>query len=77
VSQKPNDYKEIHISNVDYTKLAVTSTHYEVYKNPVYVGGYQLGGKYGLTISFAEKPCWFHRKMMKLFLGWEWIDDKR
>lgn len=41
---------------------------------PKYVGGYQFGGKFGLRIMFQKKPNWFHRTMMKLCLGWEWID---
>jgi hypothetical protein len=41
-----------------------------------YVGGYRLGGVNGLQINFTTKPNWFHRKMMKLCLDWEWIDNK-
>lgn len=44
------------------------------YTSPKYVGGYQLGGKYGLQIMFEQKPKWIHRKMMKWCLGWEWVD---
>lgn len=38
---------------------------------PTLVGVYKLD-----TISFGltYKPSWFHRKMMKLCLGWEWVD---
>lgn len=43
--------------------------------NPRYVGGYQIGGAYGLRIMFERKPRWVHRKMMKWCLGWEWIDN--
>ena len=42
----------------------------------IVVGHYVLGGEYGLKIGFTYKPNWFHRTMMKLCLGWEWIDDK-
>jgi hypothetical protein len=41
---------------------------------PKYVGSYRIGENYGLSISFEKKPNWFHRKMMKLCLGWEWRD---
>ena len=41
-----------------------------------YIGGYRVGGTNGLQINFTTKPNWFHRKMMKLCLGWEWIDIK-
>jgi hypothetical protein len=40
-----------------------------------YVGCYCLGGDVGLKIYFKTKPKWFHRKMMKLCLGWEWLDN--
>lgn len=42
---------------------------------PDYVGCYALGGDIGLKIYFGKKPKWLHRKMMKLCLGWEWIDN--
>jgi hypothetical protein len=42
---------------------------------PEYVGCYALGGDVGLKIYFGKKPKWLHRKMMKLCLGWEWIDN--
>jgi len=41
-----------------------------------YVGGYRIGGPTGLQINFHRKPIWLHRVMMKLCLGWEWIDAK-
>ena len=39
-----------------------------------FIGGYQIGGPNALTISFAKRPRWFHRVMMKLCLGWKWVD---
>ena len=41
---------------------------------PKYDGAYQIGGNFGLRIFIKKKPNWFHRTMMKLCLGWEWID---
>ena len=41
---------------------------------PKYVGFYKLGGNQGLRISQEKKPCWFHRKMMKWCLSFEWFD---
>jgi hypothetical protein len=41
---------------------------------PKYSGSYRIGGNYGLCISIVKKPNWFHRKMMALCLGWEWLD---
>jgi len=48
--------------------------HFNI-KTPEYVGCYSIGGDVGLKIYFASKPKWLHRKMMKLFLGWEWINN--
>jgi len=42
--------------------------------NPKYAGGYQIGGAYGLRVNLKKKPIWLHRTMMRLCLGWEWID---
>lgn len=42
-----------------------------------HVGGYRIANSAGYTqVSFTTKPNWFHRKMMKLCLGWEWVDNK-
>ena len=43
---------------------------------PKYVGGYRIGGPTGLQINFQRKPIWLHRVMMRLLLGWEWIDGE-
>jgi hypothetical protein len=42
---------------------------------PEYVGCYALGGEVGLKFCFVKRPKWIHRKLMKLCLGWEWIDN--
>lgn len=55
----------------DYTHVPLATI-----QTPTYVGGYRLGGEYGVTFHFTFKPNWFHRTMMRLCLGWEWIDDK-
>lgn len=39
-----------------------------------YVGHYCLGGNQGFCVSFEKKPNWFHRTMMRVLLGWEYID---
>jgi hypothetical protein len=48
---------------------------YEV-KAPItkYVGGYRLGGPKGIQINFEKKPNVFHRYMLKLCFGCEWVD---
>ena len=53
----------------DYT-LTVSSI-----KKPTYVGGYRLGkDTYHTQINFTHKPNWFHRTMMRLCFGWEWVN---
>jgi hypothetical protein len=43
---------------------------------PGYVGGYKIGkDPYSIIFNLTNKPNWFHRQMMKLCLGWVWVDD--
>jgi hypothetical protein len=53
----------------------ISPTFSTTFSIPNYVGSYSIGGKTGLQIHFTKKPKWLHRKMMKLCLGWEWIDN--
>ena len=42
-----------------------------------YAGCYRIGDDgVGACFYLEKKPRWFHRKMMKLCLGWEWRDNK-
>jgi hypothetical protein len=65
-----NKYTES--ANVPPENIHTFSTTFSI---PNYVGSYSIGGKTGLQIHFTKKPKWLHRKMMKLCLGWEWIDN--
>jgi hypothetical protein len=56
------------------TNYTYSGKHVTLSMMPNYVGGYQLGGEFGLRINLQKKPNWLHRTMMKLCLGWEWID---
>jgi len=47
---------------------------YEIYEPPKYVGGYRFGGAIGTQFNGTKKPYCFHRTMVKLVLGWEWVD---
>ena len=42
-----------------------------------YAGCYRIGGGNTGNVSFSlgKKPIWLHRKLMKLCLGWEWVDN--
>lgn len=62
------------MESAEYDSTVTTNYLYKGIELPKYVGGYQFGGEFGLRIMFHKKPIWFHRKMMKLCLGWEWID---
>jgi len=44
-------------------------------QTPTYVGGYRLGGEYGVTFNFTYKPNWFHRTMMRVCFGLYWTED--
>jgi hypothetical protein len=59
---------------IDFSGNYYSTKEYTVHALPKYVGYYQIGGDYGLRVSFTKKPIWFHRTMMKLCLGWEWTD---
>jgi hypothetical protein len=65
------------MESTEYDSTAATNYVYQGngIQLPKYVGGYQLGGAFGLRLMFLKKPIWLHRKMMKLCLGIEWIDN--
>jgi len=43
-------------------------------KERKFIGAYCLNGQMGICVHFEKKPNWFHRTMMKVCLGWKWID---
>ena len=46
---------------------------------PKIKGAYVLGSRNMTnTIAFhlVFKPKWLHRQMMRIFLGWYWVDEK-
>ncbi len=45
--------------------------------NPVFAGGYQIGGDNGLYVWFKNKPIWLHRVMCHLLLGFVWVDSNK
>jgi hypothetical protein len=47
---------------------------YERLVFPKYVGSYRVGGNTGVLLMLVRKPCWFRRTMVRLVLGWEWVD---
>jgi hypothetical protein len=62
-------------SEIDLTYNTLTANpDLTIASGPKYAGCYQLGGSMGLQIYLAKKPKWLHRKMMKLCLGFEWIN---
>jgi hypothetical protein len=62
-------------SEIDLTYSTLTANpDLTIKSGPKYAGCYQLGGSMGLQIYLAKKPKWLHRKMMKLCLGFEWIN---
>ena len=52
-----------------------SNSHYKLFQMPQYVGGYRLGGPtYYTQFMLVRKPNWLHRTVVKLLLGWEWVD---
>lgn len=48
---------------------------YQFFSMPKPAGAYRLGsdGSY-FQVNLQKKPIWLHRVMMRLCLGWEWVD---
>jgi hypothetical protein len=38
-------------------------------QTPTYVGGYRLGGEYGVTFNFTFKPNWYSSYYDEIVLG--------
>jgi len=38
----------------------------------------EIGGQHGLSVYLlkGQEPCWFHRKMQELLLGFKWRKDQ-
>ena len=44
-------------------------------KTPTSVGGYKVGSSDSyIQFNLSHKPNWFHRTMVKLCFGWEWVN---
>jgi len=43
--------------------------------NPNVVGGYQMGGQFGISFNLVERPNWLHRFGVRIVLGWIWKDS--
>jgi hypothetical protein len=52
----------------------MSNLEYKFYEPPRAVGGYRFGGHGNPQLNLRKKPCWFHRTMVKLVLGLEWVD---
>jgi hypothetical protein len=46
----------------------------QTFKQRKFIGAYCLNGQMGFCVNYEKKPKWFHRKMMKICLGFEWVD---
>lgn len=42
-----------------------------IYDPKNFAGCYRLGG---FGVNLKNKPCWLHRTMMRVCLGWIWAD---
>jgi hypothetical protein len=73
-----NDDVPLHIQNIE--NLGPTGnneiccgTNVSLRLPPPIIGYYYIGGQYHVC-SFIKKPSWFHRKMTKILLGWDYIN---
>jgi hypothetical protein len=80
--RKKREILEIDIPKIglnNFHKIVHTEKPYLEYKKLITnknVGSYFMGTGKGFHIHLEKKPNWLHRKCMKLFLGWEWVDSK-
>lgn len=37
-------------------------------------GAYMLGDYEIIMVWFEERPSWLHRTLMRLLLGWKWVE---
>jgi hypothetical protein len=81
---KPKNKREI--LEIDIPKIGLDNYHkivnsekpYLEYKKLITnknVGSYFMGTGKGFHIYLEKKPNWLHRKCMRLFLGWEWVEN--
>ena len=55
----------------------VDAARYAFAYQPRVAGFYLLspkGSSYQTQFGLAKKPCWLHRTMVRLVLGWRWVD---
>ena len=48
---------------------------YTLLELPKVAGYYKIGGSPFCKFAISPKPCWFHRTMMRICLGWVWEDE--
>jgi len=52
---------------------APTTTSFQIQPSPLHAGHWEVSGKH-FQITRDKRPSWFHRKLNKLLIGWEWKD---
>ena len=50
----------------------ISDSFVKISSPPPSAGSFKFGGN--CFFHAAVKPNWFHRKMVLLLLGWEWVD---
>lgn len=68
----PNAWSPEH----DSTPYTVDPNRYQFFRMPKYTWKVVIGANesHGITIGYTDEqvPCWFHRKMQELVLGFKW-----
>lgn len=68
-----------HVKLDDVYNLNIGAIAYQIKAPPPVVGYWVLpcsDTAYKTMFAAYSKPNWFHRKMMKLLIGWTWEDKK-
>ena len=75
-SYKPRKKKETKQEEYTGLEMEMVQRSSEVHsiKKPIQAGSYKIGKSF--HVFFEEKPKSIHRFFTKLFLGWQWKDQK-
>jgi len=61
------------LNHTDIYAYAPTATSIQIQPSPNYAGHWEVCGK-NFQIFREKRPSWFHRKLNRLLIGWEWKD---
>jgi hypothetical protein len=71
--RKKKETKQEEFTGLEHEMVQRSSEIHSI-KKPIQAGSYKIGKSF--HVFFEEKPKSIHRFFTKLFLGWEWKDQK-